>query len=129
MLADARAAGAATEPASPDDHLKQVLAWLGCRIGPKYRTGQAEHGGRLWRKAVHDHLGEEVLDLVVYYHVLTLQRARTGELLGAARAALRLALQDGDWRHVHEALDAVAKADNLHHAGNVDGIGEPEFNP
>lgn len=56
-------------------HLKRIKDWICEKIDKKYRAGQKEHGGDLWKKpAVFDFLLEEVIDLVVYAKTLQDQR-------------------------------------------------------
>lgn len=48
-------------------HLQRVKDWICARIDAKYRKGQAEHGGDLWKKKrVFEFLLDEVTDFVVY---------------------------------------------------------------
>jgi len=51
-------------------HLQAIKSRICQRIDAKYRKGQAEHGGNLWRKPVMQCLQEEVQDFVVYAHTL-----------------------------------------------------------
>jgi hypothetical protein len=56
-------------------HLQRVKDWICEKIDKKYRAGQAEHGGDLWKKSmVFDFLVEEVVDQVVYTESLDEQR-------------------------------------------------------
>lgn len=61
------------QPQHPDHHVALVLDTLSDELPTKYMQGQREHGGNLWRKPVLDFMGEEVLDMVVYYDVLRRQ--------------------------------------------------------
>ena len=52
-----------------EEHVTKILrAWKN-RVVPKYRAGQAEHGGKLWRKPVASAITEEIIDLLVYWDV------------------------------------------------------------
>ena len=56
-------------------HLQRVKDWICEKIDKKYREGQKEHGGDLWKKAmVLDFLIEEVTDMVVYAESLEEQK-------------------------------------------------------
>ncbi len=56
-------------------HLEQVKADFLIAVDAKYRKGQAEHGGNLWKKpGVLEMLMEECVDFYVYAHVLKEQR-------------------------------------------------------
>ena len=55
---------------SQEAHLKRVSERLSHRIDAKYRAGQAEHGGYLWRKKMLPNIMDEVLDLAVYVATL-----------------------------------------------------------
>lgn len=117
------------EPVDPEDHLQGMVAWLSRRVAAKYRAGQLEHGGRLWRKPMLAQLLAEAVDLVVYLFVWYCQHQRLRGLLVEARNLLREAASGHRPDLVLEALDRVAKADNLLRHGNVDGIDEVELNP
>jgi hypothetical protein len=56
-------------------HLQRVKDWICEKIDKKYRAGQQEHGGDLWKKAaVLDFLIDEVVDQVVYAESLEEQK-------------------------------------------------------
>jgi|TARA_R100001126_G_C4859357_1_gene166447 hypothetical protein len=55
---------------SQEAHLKRVTERLSHLIDAKYRAGQAEHGGYLWRKKMLPNIMDEVLDLAVYVATL-----------------------------------------------------------
>ena len=52
-------------------HLARVKERFGQLMDVKYRSGQSEHGGYLWRKKMLPNVVEETLDLAVY--VMTLE--------------------------------------------------------
>ena len=76
-----------------EKHLKSVLNDLIKDVGLKYRRGQAEHGGEVWRRPVWKDAWDEILDLNVYMHVLRLQLSVIAELAleGAADESLAAA--------------------------------------
>ena len=47
-------------------HLALILTASACRIDRKYRAGQAEHGGDLFRKPLGEELIAEAVDQVIY---------------------------------------------------------------
>lgn len=100
------------EPANGEEHLARVLARVSDRISPKYRAGQAEHGGKLWRKPALRHMLEEVDDLIVYAEVVERQNRDLVQLLGTAIS--------------ERSFGLVAQAYNLLTIGNVDGEAEEE---
>lgn len=58
-----------------EQHLQRVKDWICEKIDKKYRAGQAEHGGDLWKKEkVFDFLIDEVIDMVVYTESIEEQR-------------------------------------------------------
>ena len=52
-------------------HLARVKERFGQLMDVKYRSGQSEHGGYLWRKKMLPNVVAETLDLAVY--VMTLE--------------------------------------------------------
>ena len=56
-----------------EKHLAGIIRDLSRDIDAKYRKGQEEHGGALWRRPVWKDAWEEVLDLCTYVHTLKLQ--------------------------------------------------------
>jgi hypothetical protein len=52
-------------------HLARVKERFSQLMDAKYRSGQSEHGGYLWRKKMLPNIVEETLDLAVY--VMTLE--------------------------------------------------------
>lgn len=47
-------------------HLRRIKERCGALLDAKYRAGQREHGGNLWKKPMVGRIIEESLDLVVY---------------------------------------------------------------
>jgi len=62
-----------SEPMTPmrEKHLERIKERASQLMDAKYRAGQSEHGGNLWRKKMLGNLVEETLDMMVY--VLTLE--------------------------------------------------------
>jgi hypothetical protein len=59
--------------AEHERHLSGILSDLVKDVSAKYRKGQAQHGGALWRRPVWRDAWDEVLDLCTYVHTLKLQ--------------------------------------------------------
>ena len=58
-----------------EEHLAQVKRGFLAAVDEKYRKGQAEHGGDLWKKpGVLEMLMDECVDFYVYAFVLKQQR-------------------------------------------------------
>ena len=66
---------------TPDEHMDLIMDTFQAAWSEKYKKGQAEHGGRLWRKNTFPFLVEEVLDFVSYVGVLAPQLKRVEQLL------------------------------------------------
>jgi hypothetical protein len=83
-----------------EHHLAHVKRWIIERIDPKYRKGQAEHGGDLWTKPTLPMMIEETTDFVVYIETLEQQ-------LQEIHDDLQNALASKDWNAVAEALTKI----------------------
>jgi len=58
-----------------ENHLREIKYDFLNEVDKKYRAGQLEHGGSLWKKpGVLEMLMEECIDMYVYAHVLRSQR-------------------------------------------------------
>ena len=83
----------------PDAHLERIVRAVIAELKPKYRNGQAEHGGHLWEKPrMLAHLTEESLDTIVYAYTLREQltdvlRLMLAEQFNAAYEKLRAILE------------------------------------
>lgn len=53
---------------TPEQHVEEILAEVRHDVRTKYKAGQEEHGGKLWRKPIMNYMGEEITDLVVYWY-------------------------------------------------------------
>jgi hypothetical protein len=70
-----------------EEHLKWVEEFFTERVEPKYRQGQLEHGGDLWKKdGLIDMAIEEAIDLMVYLPTLKEQLKLRGN--GAGRKVI-----------------------------------------
>lgn len=49
-----------------EKHLKRLKERFAALLDAKYRAGQSEHGGNLWRKRMLPNIVEETLDLAAY---------------------------------------------------------------
>lgn len=108
-----------------EKHEVEIIDWIGTTISSKYRAGQKEHGGRLWRKPMLGHMIEEITDLVVY---MATHRGHFLRVLGL----LYEALEDMDRAEsagvdVIPGRDAVQAAFNILTTGNEEGEEEEEL--
>ncbi len=99
------------EKRTPTEHIATILREFAVKATSKYRKGGAEHGGRLWRKAVYELMEGEVVDFVIYY--LTAQ-----EQLREVKAFLRMGI-------THNCPHCT-QAHNLLTYGNAEGKPEPD---
>lgn len=61
--------------AEQEQHLADIKARFSKEVDKKYRAGQAEHGGDLWKKpGVLEMLMDEAVDFYVYAYTLRQQR-------------------------------------------------------
>lgn len=88
---------------SPEEHRDALAREFEEAFKAKYDKGQAEHGGRLWRKNCAGMLLEEVLDFWAYARTMEAQRQAAVSLLQEALSRARLGNQ-GVLRCVMEAI-------------------------
>jgi hypothetical protein len=88
----------------------------------KYDKGQEEHGGKLWRKPIMDYIGEEIIDMAIYWSTFKVQWK---ELLHIIRY-LHLLTLDPQTNTTSEIKALAEKALNLMERGNVEGDEEEE---
>lgn len=98
---------------TPADHVLRIASWFISHMAKKYEKGQAEHGGRLWRKNTLNMLRDEIIDLPVYFEVLEAQHARAITLLAVAIAEMTDEKTIGD--------GSVIEAYNILEYGNPEG--------
>ena len=102
------------EPMSPEHekHLHGVLNDLIKDVSAKYRRGQAEHGGALWRRPVWKDAWDEILDLCVYQHTLRLQLGVIADLAlqGAADDSLAASQSRENCRQILAVLQGFPSA-------------------
>ena len=84
-------------------HLAEIQEDFIKASNAKYRRGQAEHGGNLWERPVVTDLGDEIIDLVIYYHTVRNRINSIPRLVDEARDAL----SRGHVRAVEDALDII----------------------
>lgn len=65
-------------------HIRKITADTVKALEAKYKRGVQEHGGGLERKPVIDFIGDEVSDMVIYFHVLKEQWNRMKEIASCA---------------------------------------------
>lgn len=99
---------------TPADHILRIAAWFISHMTKKYEIGQAEHGGRLWRKNTLKMLRDEIIDLPVYFEVLEKQHEEALELLGIVVSDIPEV-----YRTEHETR--IVQAYNILKFGNPEG--------
>lgn len=83
-------------------HLERVKTFFRAKVDPKYRLGQLEHGGDVWKKATLPHLIEEAIDQVVYVQCLQ-------ENIGDCVVDLADARDRQDWNKVNDVLHRLSE--------------------
>jgi len=100
------------EFSSSEDHRDAILNEFNQLYKEKYAKGQAEHGGRLWRKSVRAMAKEEVLDFVSYMFTDHAQIDNVIKLL-------KHGIKTSDW-------GLVVQAYNILECGNPEGYREED---
>lgn len=62
-------------------HIDTICRTVTHNIQDKYTKGQQEHGGNLWEKECIGELGQEITDLVIYYHQVKERHTATKQLV------------------------------------------------
>jgi hypothetical protein len=95
-----------------EKHLAGILVDLTRDVSKKYRKGQEEHGGALWRRPVWKDAWDEVLDLCTYVHTLRLQLSVIAELAlqGAADDSLAASQSRENCRQILAVLQGFPSA-------------------
>lgn len=90
---------------TPDQHahLDKITEDFTSALRTKYIRGQAEHGGNLWDRGCVNELGDEIVDLVTYYHCIKYNLAQIQKEITFAREHV----SKGDYRSLQETLDAI----------------------
>ena len=103
-------------------HEQDLAGWFTGLMSKKYRAGQKEHGGCLWRKPMVNHMIEEIIDLSVYMGTHRVQMLQVGALL--YEALEDMGKLSG---YTVPGRDAVQKAFNILVVGNEEGEEEEEL--
>ncbi len=95
-----------------EKHLAGILADLVRDVSKKYRRGQAEHGGALWRRPVWKDTWDEVLDLCTYVHTIKLQLGVIADLalMGAADESVAASQSRESCRQILAVLQGFPSA-------------------
>ena len=95
-----------------EKHLAGILVDLTRDVSKKYRKGQEEHGGALWRRPVWKDAWDEVLDLCTYVHTLRLQLSVIAELAlqGAADSSVAASQSRENCRQILAVLQGFPSA-------------------
>ena len=92
----------------------------------KYAKGQAEHGGKFWRKPTLSYMKEEILDMWAYFHV---HQEHIEEIIKIAEASIAESFKDPELlipSGGNNQVEALIKIRNILKFGNEDGIVEEE---
>ena len=73
-------------------HEEEIADWFAKAMSKKYRAGQDEHGGKLWRKPMLKNMQDEVVDLVVYFHTHNMQQLKLTSM-----SLCRRGMMHGTW--------------------------------
>ncbi len=97
-----------------EKHLAGILSDLVKDVDAKYRTGQDQHGGALWRRPVWKDAWDEVLDLCTYVHTLKMQLSVIAELalMGAADESVVAAQSRESCRQILAVLQGFPSAED-----------------
>jgi len=95
-----------------EKHLAGILSDLVKDVDAKYRKGQDQHGGALWRRPVWKDAWMEVLDLCTYVHTLKMQLSVIAELalIGAADESVVAAQSRESCRQILAVLQGFPSA-------------------
>jgi hypothetical protein len=95
-----------------EKHLAGILVDLTRDVSKKYRKGQEEHGGALWRRPVWKDAWDEVLDLCTYVHTLRLQLGVIADLAlqGASDESLAASQSRENCRQILAVLQGFPSA-------------------
>jgi hypothetical protein len=97
-----------------EKHLAGILRDLTRDLDSKYRIGQAEHGGALWRRPVWKDAWMECLDLCAYLHTLKMQLSVIGDLAlrGASDETVAAAQSRESCRQILAVLEGFPSAED-----------------
>jgi len=95
-----------------EKHLAGIIRDLTTDVDAKYRAGQDQHGGALWRRPVWKDAWDEVLDLCTYVHTLKMQLSVIAELalMGAADESVVAAQSRESCRQILAVLQGFPSA-------------------
>lgn len=98
--------------AEHEKHLAGIQRDVARDLDAKYRKGQAEHGGALWRRPVWKDSWDEILDLCAYQHTMRLQLSVIAELalIGAADESVVAAQARESCRQILGVLQGFPEA-------------------
>jgi hypothetical protein len=88
-----------------EKHLAGIIRDLTKDLDAKYRKGQDQHGGALWRRPVWKDAWDECLDLCTYLHTLRMQLSVIADL--ALRGAADESVAASDSRESCRQILAV----------------------
>jgi hypothetical protein len=95
-----------------EKHLQGILTDLVRDVSAKYRAGQEQHGGALWRRPVWKDAWDEILDLCTYVHTLKMQLSVIGDLAlrGASDETVAAAQSRESCRQILAVLEGFPSA-------------------
>lgn len=106
---------------TPDQHINQILTRAAWDAKEKYKAGQEEHGGKLWRKPIMEYIGDEIIDMVIYWYTFREQWNEIRDELSWLEMNLFDSEEVPKW--VQERVTQIL---NLVYHGNMEGIQEEE---
>jgi len=95
-----------------EKHLASILSDLVKDVDAKYRKGQDQHGGALWRRPVWKDAWDEILDLCTYHHTLRMQLSVIADLalLGASDESVAASSSRESCRQILAVLEGFPSA-------------------
>ncbi len=87
--------------------LRQINHEIALHIERRYKAGQKEHGGDLWKKACTPRLFDELVDTIVYFHTIKKRMREWEDLLSSACTRLGCRIETPSHKDVYEKIRKV----------------------
>jgi hypothetical protein len=96
------------------EHLQHLVEQVDARLDAKYRAGQAEHGGSLWRKPnLTEQAIDEAVDQLTYLLTKRNQDVETLRSLKIGLGLLEACIRNQKWTEVKRAQKFILRAVNM----------------